>query len=64
MERPKEGSFIGYIRAMNHLVVLEIPADAKRSSATTKKCRCSKAKVSRIEELDGSISQSKSVLNV
>ena len=33
--------------------MLEIPADAKRSSATTAKCRCSKAKVLRIENLDG-----------
>ena len=27
------------------LIKLEIPADAKRSSATTHKCRCEKAKV-------------------
>ena len=61
MECPEEGSFIGYKKAQNKIVVLEIPADAERSSATTKKCRCSKAKVLRIEEMDGSISKVKSV---
>ena len=53
---PSEGSFVGYKKASNKIVVLEIPADAKRSSATTYKCRCDKAKVLRIEELDGTIS--------
>lgn len=42
--------FIGFKKCMSHegesvLVKLEIPEDAKRSSATTRKCRCSKAKV-------------------
>lgn len=50
---PEEGSFIGYKKAADKIVVLEIPADTKRSSATTLKCRCSKAKVIRIENLDG-----------
>ena len=34
--------------------MLEICADAKRSSATSRKCRCSKAKVLSITNLDGS----------
>ena len=34
--------------------MLEICADAKRSSATSRKCRCSKAKVLAITNLDGS----------
>lgn len=47
---PPYGSFIGWkkIRNINgdqFLVKLEIPATAKRSSASTRKCRCSKAKV-------------------
>ena len=51
---PEEGSFIAYKQASGKIVVLEIPADAKRSSATSLKCRCSKAKVLRIENFDGS----------
>ena len=50
---PEEGNFVGYKKAADKIVVLEIPADAKRSSATTLKCRCNKAKVLRIENLDG-----------
>ena len=53
---PEEGAFIGYKKANEKIVVLEIQSDAKRSSATTLKCRCSKAKVLRIETLAGSIS--------
>ena len=58
---PKEGSFIGWKKCYNvnnknpYIVKLEIPADAKRSSATTEKCRCSKAKVLEIQNLDGTI---------
>ena len=51
---PKEGSFVGWKKVKNKLVKLEIPEDAKRSSATTNKCRCSKAKVLEITNLDGS----------
>ena len=50
---PEEGAFIGYKKAEGKIVVLEICADAKRSSATTRKCRCSKAKVIRIEDSEG-----------
>ena len=48
---PEEGSFIGYKKADKYLVKLLIPEDAKRSSATTLKCRCSKAKVLEIENI-------------
>ena len=52
---PEEGSFIGFKKCRNELIVkLEIPADALRSSATTRKCRCSKAKVLSITNTDGS----------
>ena len=61
IECPEEGSFIGYKKAQDKIVVLEILADAKRSSATSHKCRCSKAKVLRIEEFDGTISKVKSI---
>ena len=35
-----------------YIVKLEIPEDAKRSSATTRKCRCDKAKVLDIINFD------------
>ena len=54
-----KGSFIGYKKCRNNLIVeLEIPEDAYRCSATSKKCRCSKAKVLSITNLDGSESKS------
>lgn len=52
---PEEGSFIGFKCCQRKLIVkLEIPADALRCSATGIKCRCSKAKVLSITNLDGS----------
>ena len=55
---PERGSFIGYKKCRNNLIVkLEIPADALRSSATGRKCRCSKAKVVSITNLNGSKSE-------
>lgn len=56
-----DGEFIGYKKAGGKIVKLLIPADAKRSSATTLKCRCSKAKVLEIQEIDGSPSEVKEV---
>ena len=50
---PSEGSFIAWKKAGGKIVKLLITDDAKRSSATTLKCRCSKAKVLGIENLDG-----------
>ena len=43
---PSDGAFIGWKKvAYEYLVMLEIPEDARRCSATTQKCRCDKAKV-------------------
>ena len=51
---PEEGSFIGFKKCKDNLIVkLEIPEDALRSSATGRKCRCSKAKVLSITTIDG-----------
>lgn len=50
---PSEGAFIGWKKRDCYLIKLKIPASAKRSSATTEKCRCSKAKVLGIYNLDG-----------
>ena len=49
---PEEGSFIGYKKAGKYIVKLLIMEDSKRSSATTLKCRCDKAKVLDIEKID------------
>ena len=54
LQCPETGSFIGYKKAADKIVMLEICADAKRSSATSRRCRCSKAKVLSITHLDGS----------
>ena len=52
---PEEGSFIGFKKVQGpYIVKLEITNDALRSSATSRKCRCSKAKVISITNLDGS----------
>ena len=60
---PQEGSFIGFKKAyaivetnkLHQFVIvkLRIPDDAKRSSATTRKCRCNKAEVISITSFDG-----------
>ena len=49
---PKEGSFIAWKKASNKIVKLLVTENAKRSSATSLKCRCSEAKVLEIQELD------------
>ncbi len=57
---PDFGMFIGFKKAIGCyeeqairvLVTLEIPEDAKRLSATGRKCRCDKAKVLRITDLE------------
>ena len=48
---PEKGSFVGYKKAGEYLIELLILEDAKRSSATTTKCRCNKAKVLDIENI-------------
>ena len=55
---PEEGSFIAFKKACNadrsrcYIIKLEIPSDAMRCSATSRKCRCSKAKVISITNID------------
>ena len=51
---PSDGEFIGWKKISTKLVKLLIPSDARRSSATSNKCRCDKAKVLEITDLDGS----------
>ena len=52
---PDFGKFIGYKKASGYIVELEILEDAKRLSATTRKCRCNKAKVLRILNYDRTV---------
>ena len=58
---PESGSFTGYKSAGGYIVKLKILEDAKRSSATTRKCRCDKAEVIAIENSDGTVASVDSV---
>ena len=54
MTCPETGSFTGWKQGYGgRIIQLEIPADAKRSSANGRKCRCDKAKVISIVDEDG-----------
>lgn len=66
MACPRVGSFIAYKKVYaghkwcdcvnigpTAIVVLQVPASAKRLSANSKKCRCDKAKILRFETLGG-----------
>lgn len=59
---PREGSFVGWKKAQfstedggvaDCIVKLRITEDAKRSNAAGRKCRCSKAEVLEIADMDG-----------
>ena len=51
---PSEGAFVAWKKVDGYfLVKLQIPEDARRLSATTRKCRCDKAMVLDITSLDG-----------
>ena len=58
---PEKGAFIGWKKArikgsrFECIVKLEIAEDAMRSSATGRKCRCSKATVLEVQDLDGTV---------
>ena len=54
LQCPIEGSFIGWKKCGRYIVKLKICEDADRSSSTSLKCRCSKAEVLEIQNLDGS----------
>ena len=64
MTCPEEGSFIGFKKVgvgPKYIVKLEIPEAALRSSATSRKCRCSSAKVLSITNLDGTATDIQSI---
>ena len=59
LQCPETGAFIAWKKALVAgqggacIVELQVPSDAKRSSATSRKCRVSKAKVLSIKSIDG-----------
>ena len=50
---PDIGVFTAWKKARGYIIQLEIPAESKRLSATTRKCRCNIAKVVAIQNIDG-----------
>ena len=60
---PEEGDFIAWKRVGEVIVKLRIPSEAKRSSATTRKCRCEFAEVLELQNLDGTPYKDDKVVN-
>ena len=66
---PSDGAFIGWKKVQTHmfegnyLVKLLIPEDAKRCSATGTKCRCDKAKVLAIYNIDENMQEEQMIVN-
>ena len=58
LQCPEEGEFIAWKKVKGCIVKLLIPADAQRSSATSRKCRASKAHVLAIYDEDGNDKES------
>ena len=58
---PEKGAFTMFKTAQGLIVELQVPASAKRSSATSRKIRVSKAKTVAIYNLDGTKSDKTSV---
>lgn len=59
MACPDTGSFIAWKTAGGYIIQLEIPANARRSSATGRKCRCDKAKGISIQDKFGKVAELK-----
>jgi hypothetical protein len=58
LQCPEEGSFVAWKKCKNNVIVkLLIPEDAKRSSATSRKCRASKAVVLEVIGAEKGISE-------
>ena len=53
MACPDSGGFTAWKKARGKVVKLLVPEDARRSSSTGRKCRCDKAIVLSIQNLDG-----------
>ena len=53
LQCPEEGAFIGYKKCDKYIIKLQITDTAKRSSATSRKCRASEVLVLDIQNIDG-----------
>ena len=53
LQCPEEGEYIAWKKAHNKIIKLKITEKAKRSSATSRKCRASEALVLDIQSIDG-----------
>jgi len=53
LQCPEKGAYTAFKKANGLIVELLIPEDSKRSSATSRKCRASKAYVVSITDIDG-----------
>ena len=61
---PEKGSFIGFKKVQgDYIVELRITETAKRSSATTRRCRCSEAVVMSIKTIEGKEAEEKTVFS-
>lgn len=60
---PEKGEFVAFKKCGKYIVELLIPSDAKRCSATTRKCRASYAKVVSITTFAGEPVNTDSVIN-
>lgn len=61
LQCPETGSFTAFKKCRDKVVELIIPKSAKRSSATSRKCRANKAKVIAIYNLDKTVSDLKKI---
>ena len=60
---PEEGDFIACKRVGSVIIKMRVPAVAKRSSATTRKCRCEFAEVLELQNIDGTPYNDDKVVN-
>ena len=63
MACPSEGAFTAWKTVEGRLIKLQIPEDALRSSATTRKCRSNKAKVLGIYDFYGNLLDVKEIVS-
>ena len=60
---PEEGVFVAWKKVSRVIVKLRVPAEARRSSATTRKCRCEYAEVLALQNIDGTPYEKDEVVN-
>ena len=63
LQCPSVGAFIAWKRCGKYIVKLRVTERSKRSSATSRKCRCSEAEVLEIQNADGGAANVTSVVS-